>query len=61
MKRLDLRISSKDFRARMPRLISKNDKGNGRVENFSYAMSAIAMRTTRFRKEIGLVSWTERS
>lgn len=60
MKRLDLRLSRKDFRARMPRTIIKKDKGRNRVEKPIYTLSAIGMRTTRFRKEKGLVSWTKR-
>lgn len=60
MKRLDLRISHKDFRARMPRTILKKSDGNGLVERPLYSLSAIGMRTNRFRKENGLISWTER-
>ncbi|MCJ1422813.1 hypothetical protein MMC29_000693 [Sticta canariensis] len=60
MKRLDLRISRKDFRARMPRTILKKGDANGLVERPLYTLSAIGMRTARFRKENGLISWTER-
>ena len=60
MKHLDLRISRKDFRARMPRTILKKGDDNGLVKNPIYTPSAIDMRTAHFRKENGLISWTER-
>lgn len=60
MKRLDLRISRKDFRARMPRTIFKKGIGNGWVEKPLYSLSTIGMRTDRFRKANGLISWTGR-
>lgn len=58
MKRLDLRISRKDFRARMPSTIMVG--GKNKVRKPLYTLSALAMRTTRFRKENGLISWTDR-
>ena len=60
MKRLDLRISRKDLRARMPTTILKRGDGNALVERPLYTLSAIGMRASRFRKENGLISWTER-
>lgn len=60
MKRLDLRISSKDLRARMPSIILTKDKSKLQKEMPLCTLSAIGMRATRFRKENGLISWTER-
>lgn len=60
MRRLDLRITRGDFRARMPRTILSRGKGRTQVEKPLHTLSAIGMRTTRFRKENGMVSWTER-
>lgn len=59
MRRLDLRIIRKDFRARMPRSIF-TDKGKKQVKKPLHSLSAIAMRTTRFRKENGMISWIDR-
>lgn len=60
MKRLDLRIGRKDFRARMPSTIFTKDKNKPQFTKPLHTLSAIGMRTTRFRKENGLISWTER-
>ncbi|MCJ1261094.1 hypothetical protein MMC22_000958 [Lobaria immixta] len=60
MKRLDLRIGRKDFRARMPSTIFTKDKNKPQSRKPLHTLSAIGMRTTRFRKENGLISWTER-
>ena len=60
IKRLDLRIGRKDFRARMPSTIFTKDKNKPQSTKPLHTLSAIGMRTTRFRKENGLISWTER-
>lgn len=60
MRRLDLRITRGDFRARMPRTVLSRGNGRTQVEKPLHTLSAIGMRTTRFRKENGMVSWTER-
>ena len=60
MKRLDLRIGRKDFRARMPSKILTKDKNKPQKVKPIHTISAIGMGTTRFLKENGLVSWTER-
>lgn len=60
MKRLDLRITRKDFRARMPRTVLSRGKGKSEIRKPLYTLSAIGMRTTRFRTENGLSSWTNR-
>lgn len=56
MRRLDLRIQQRDFRARMPRKILLN----GGVVKHLYDLSTVGMRMSRFRKANGLLSWVER-
>lgn len=60
IRRLDLRITRQDFRARMPSTILSRCKGKKQVRKPLYTLSAIGMRTRRFRQENGLVSWTGR-
>lgn len=60
MKRLDLRISLKDFRARMPSTIMVGGKNKSKVRRSLYTLSTLGMRTTRFRQENGLISWTNK-
>lgn len=60
MERLDLRISRKDFRARMPSTILTKDKNKPQRIKPVYTLSALGMRTARFRQENGLISWTKR-
>lgn len=60
IKRLDLRISSKDFRARMPSTILTKDRNKPQQKKPLYTLSALSMRTSRFRDENGLISWTKR-
>lgn len=56
MKRLDSRISHRDFQARMPpRLVGKKGKAE---EPFS--ISSIGMKMSRFREREGLLAWTDR-
>lgn len=60
MRRLDSRITLKDFRVRMPSTVLAEDKGRLLVKKPLCTLSAIGMRTTRFRKENGMISWTSR-
>lgn len=60
MERLDLRISQKDFRARMPSIVLTKDKNKPQKIKPVYTVSALGMRTARFRQENGMILWTRR-
>ena len=59
IRRINPKITHKDFRARMPHYRSISDSGEGLKS--MYSLTAIGMRMTRFRARAGCIAWERRA